>query len=207
MKLTALVRPDGEERVAECVLSGERQLANQPGPQRTVHFTGRVRLSRTPAEPVRVNAPAPNGHFVAASDIYRVYFHGPAYQVLERAWTEDGSTVGLLPSALPQDHAPSRPLTLTPRLIELCFQTAGLREMNLRRQMGLPQHVDRVEALPDLAQASGRIEAVVHDDGAGGFDADVVDEAGRALLRVIGYRTAALPQPLDPAYLERLASA
>ncbi len=207
VRLTALVRVDGDERVADCVLSGERQLLNQATAQRTTHFTGRVRLARTPLDSVTVPRPVPNGHAVAASDIYRVYFHGPAYQVLERAWNESGSTVGLLPAQLPEDHPASRPLTLQPRLIELCFQTAGLREMGLKHQMGLPQHVDRVEALPELSRASGRIEAVVVDDGAGGFDADVVDESGHALLRVHGYRTAALPQPLDPAFLERLANA
>ena len=56
------------------------------------------------------------------------------------------------------------------------------------------------------AEARGRVEAVVVDDGAGGFDAQVVDEAGRALLRLHGYRTATLPAPLDPGFLERLST-
>ncbi|HEY5677006.1 MAG TPA: SDR family NAD(P)-dependent oxidoreductase, partial [Myxococcales bacterium] len=206
LRLSALLRENGGEILAECALSGERQLAGQQAPQRTTHFTARVRLAKEPAAQVTAKRPEPNGHALPASDIYRVYFHGPAYRVLERAWNDDGSTVGLLPAALPEDHERTRPLTLEPRLLELCFQTAGLREMRAKGQMGLPQHVESVEALADAAQARGRLEAVVTDDGAGGFDADVVDEAGHALLRLHGYRTAALPSALDPSFLEALAT-
>ncbi|HUJ27035.1 MAG TPA: SDR family NAD(P)-dependent oxidoreductase, partial [Myxococcales bacterium] len=200
LRLSARVRADGEELLAECALVGERQLQGQP--QRTTHFTAKVRLARGLPPQITLERPEPNGHALKAPDIYRVYFHGPAYQVLERAWNEGQSTVGLLPATLPADHDAARPLTLDPRLIELCFQTAGLREMRARHQMGLPQHIDRIEALG--ASARGRLEAVVADDGAGGFDADVIDESGHALLRVHGYRTAMLPSPLDPAFVERL---
>jgi hypothetical protein len=92
------------------------------------------------------------------------------------------------------------------KLLELCFQTAGLREMRATGQPGLPKKVAAVEALGDGSAAHGRVEAVVVDDGAGGFDAQVVDEGGRALLRLHGYRTATLPAPLDRTFLERLTT-
>ncbi|HZR08573.1 MAG TPA: SDR family oxidoreductase, partial [Myxococcales bacterium] len=205
LRLTALVGVSGGELIAECALIGERQLVNQPATQRT-HFTARVRLARGAPEQVKATHPQAHDGALPARDIYGVYFHGPAYQVLERAWNDNGSTVGLLPADLPQDHAADRPLVLDPRLIELCFQTAGLREMRAKGQMGLPQSVAGVEKLGDGSAAQGRVEAVVVDDGAGGFDAQVVDEAGRALLRLHGYRTATLPAPLDRAFLERLAT-
>ena len=205
LRLTALLSVSGGELIAECALIGERQLVNQPATQRT-HFTARVRLARGAPEQVKATHPQAHDGALPARDIYGVYFHGPAYQVLERAWNENGSTVGLLPADLPQDHAADRPLVLDPRLIELCFQTAGLREMRAKGQMGLPQSVAGVEKLGDGSAAQGRVEAVVVDDGAGGFDAQVVDEAGRALLRLHGYRTATLPVPLDRAFLERLAT-
>ena len=47
----------------------------------------------------------------AATTVYRVYFHGPAYQVLERAWREDGHVVGRLarrPAARPRAARASR---------------------------------------------------------------------------------------------------
>ena len=196
LRLTALVRSEGEELIAECALIGERQA---PVLQQTTHFTARVRLARAAAEPVQLERPQPNGRGVKAQDVYQVYFHGPAYQVVEKAWNDDGSTVGLLPARLPEDGGP---FTLEPRLIELCFQTAGLREIKARHQMGLPQHVDSVEVLE--TEPAGRVEAVVKDDGAGGFDAAVVDEQGHAILKVHGYRTVALPAPIEPAFVERL---
>ena len=206
LRLSALVRESGGDLVAECALTGERQLANQAAAQKTTHFTARVRLARKAHEPVSAKTPQVHDPALPARDIYGVYFHGPAYQVLERAWNDNGSTVGLLPAQLPEDHAADKPLVLEPRLIELCFQTAGLREMRAKGQMGLPQHIEAVEALGDASEARGRLEAVVVDDGAGGFDAQVVDEAGHALLRLHGYLTAALPAPLDAAFLERLAT-
>ena len=206
LRLTALLGESGGDLIAECALIGERQLANQPAPQRTTHFTARVRLARKAAELVQAKQPQAHDGALPARDIYGVYFHGPAYQVLERAWNDNGSTVGLLPAVLPEDHAKDRPLVLDPRLIELCFQTAGLREMRATGQMGLPHSLAGVETLGDGSAAQGRVEAVVVDDGAGGFDAQVVDEAGRALLRLHGYRTATLPAPLDQAFLERLAT-
>ena len=36
---------------------------------------------------------------------------------------------------------------MAPRLIELCFQTAGFWEMGVQSRMGLPQHIDRVSLL------------------------------------------------------------
>jgi hypothetical protein len=44
----ALLRPDGDDLVADAQLSAERMLPGQAEPQRTVHFTGRVRLARDP---------------------------------------------------------------------------------------------------------------------------------------------------------------
>ena len=59
-----------------------------------------------------------------------MYFHGPAYQVLKRAWWDENGAVGEMAAGLPDNHHPSdQPLAMAPRLVELCFQTAGLWEM------------------------------------------------------------------------------
>ena len=42
---------------------------------------------------------------------------------------------------------------MAPRLIELCFQTAGLWEMGVEGRMGLPQHIDRVSLLRNPEEA------------------------------------------------------
>jgi hypothetical protein len=63
----------------------------------TTHFTGLVRLDQTAADAVHVPAlGSPEGHIIEAADIYRLYFHGPAYQVVERAWWDGHRMIGLL---------------------------------------------------------------------------------------------------------------
>ena len=125
--IEAVFRPQGESVVADCRLNGSRSLPNQAEPQVTTHFTARVRLTKQAPETVAAMPPGePDGAMVEAADIYRVFFHGPAYQVLERAWLNDHRTVGQFSGTLPINHyPPDQPLAMAPRLIELCFQAAG----------------------------------------------------------------------------------
>ena len=47
IEISALVRPDGEDLLAECRVEAERQLPGSDAPTRTTHFTGLVRLTRS----------------------------------------------------------------------------------------------------------------------------------------------------------------
>lgn len=196
LTLTATYRQEGEEMIAECRLVGVRKLVTQPEPQLTTHFTGRVRLSRTPVKEDRVTrAPTSKGLVIPAADIYKVLFHGPAYRVLAREQVEGRAAVGLMASGLPDNHSPaSLPTVMSPRLIELCFQTAGIWEMATKGRFALPLRVESVSALMSVPdQAAGSLSAVVmaRDDDA--FDAVVVDEAGNVFLRLVGYHSVELP--------------
>jgi acyl transferase domain-containing protein/NAD(P)-dependent dehydrogenase (short-subunit alcohol dehydrogenase family) len=206
----AVIHPEPNGVVAECQLVGVRKLPNQTEPQRTTHFTARGRLTKQAPEPVTTSAMnSPIGHVIEAADIYRLYFHGPAYQVVERAWWDGNRIVGLMKKDLPSNHHPSElPVWMAPRLIELCFQTAGVWEMGAQSRMGLPQQIDRVSLLrsPDLAE--GRLYAVVTPDQAqGSFDAEVVDQAGNRYVQLIGYRTVSLPNSIDAERLKALQMA
>jgi hypothetical protein len=207
LAITATFRPEGDQIVADCRLVGSRHLTGQAEPQVTTHFTGRVRLDRAPAaRDTSVRAPAPDGRGTTADAIYDVYFHGPAFRVLERAWRSEQGPVGLLASDLPADHVPADgPEVASPRLIELVFQTAGIWEIGRHGRFGLPQHVDRVVIHP-AGQPRGRVEAVV-DANDGVFDGRVVDEDGSVLVQVHGYRTVELPGALDPERQAPLAAA
>jgi acyl transferase domain-containing protein/NAD(P)-dependent dehydrogenase (short-subunit alcohol dehydrogenase family) len=212
-RLLLRARPlaDGDDLLADCELSSVRQLAGRPEPQLTTHFTGRVRLSRAaPVAPLRDGAPpAPAGTAAEREDIYRVYFHGAAFQVLERAWRDGDRTIGLLRADLPAGHAPAdAPLLMAPRLIELAFQTAGIRELGDSGRMGLPDRVGRV-VVPDPADGSGgRLYAVVGARAAGGaVDAEVVDETGRVIVRLEGYGTVELPDGPERELLAPLRAA
>jgi hypothetical protein len=210
-------RADGLTLQADCRLSGSRLLPNQAEPQVTTHFTARVRLTKR--TPQAVTMPAlglPDqhrvGHIIRAADIYRLYFHGPAYQVVERAWWDGQRMVGLMAKGLPANHLPSElPTIMAPRLIELCFQTAGLWEMSVQGSMGLPQHIDRVSPSVPLLNpeaADTRFYAVVTPDpGRGSFDAEVVDARGNRYLLLSGYRTVAVSRAVDPERLKALQTA
>jgi hypothetical protein len=116
--------------------------------------------------------------------------------------------VGRFAADLPPDHEPAEePTVAAPRLIELCFQTAGIWELGTTGRMALPTHVDRVIRYAD-ADAPGKLFAVVHprEDGSA-IDARVVDETGRVRVLLVGYRTIELPGGLDPEALEPIRSA
>ena len=197
---------DGNRVVADCRLIGRRLLHNQTEPQVTTHFTGRVRLARQPL--VAVSGPLlamPSGSVLEAADIYRIYFHGPAYRVLERAWCDGNRVVGLMAKGLPANHHPSGKLTVvSPRLIELCEQTAGLWEI-VQGRMGLPLHFRQICLWGAPDRAEGRLYAVATADPAQkSFDVDVLDEEGKRYVRVSGYRTEALPDKVAAEPLRKL---
>ena len=208
----AAIHPERNTLLADCRLTGHRTLPNQSEPQVTTHFTARVRLTRQTPKAVTVPAlGSPDGHIIEAADIYRLYFHGPAYQVVERAWWDGHRMVGLLAKGLPANHLPSElPELIAPRLIELCFQTAGLWEMGAQGRMGLPQHIDRVSSLllPVLEPGGVRLYAVVTaGKDRGSFDAEIVDTKGNRYLQLSGYRTVALPSSVDAERLKALQAA
>jgi hypothetical protein len=156
-----------------------------------------------------VSAPGTlTGVVIEAADIYRLYFHGPAYQVVERAWWDGSRIVGLMATGLQNNHHPAElPTLMAPRLIELCFQTAGLWEMGVQGRLGLPHEIRHVSLLRNPDSAEGRLYAVVtpHPDR-GCFDAQVVDTKGNCYLDLSGYRTVTIPDAVDAERLQTLQS-
>ena len=195
--VTALVRPDGDDLVAECRLSAERALPGAGQPQRTVHFTGSVRLTANPPALAdsHVDSGADSGGEVPAltpEQVYRLYFHGPAYQVVGSAWKRDGGAAARFAADLPPQT--DEPVLIGPRLVELCFQTVGLFEAGTDGVLALPLHVDAVHLNGEPTERAGLV-ATARPDGHGGFICVVRDDEGRLVLRVDGYRTVPLPEP------------
>ncbi len=215
LTVETVIHPRGDSVIADCRLLGRRPLPNQAESQVTTHFTARVRLTKY--APALVTVPTigtssldrPGGHIIEAADIYRLYFHGPAYQVVQRAWWDGKRIVGLMANGLGDNHHPSGlPTLMAPRLIELCFQTAGVWEMGVEGRMGLPQHIDRVSVWRDPVEAEGRLFAIVSPNlREGSFDAEVVDEKGNRCLQLSGYRTVAVPGAVDAGRLKVLQAA
>ncbi len=206
--VTAQFDTHAHEVVAHCRLMGERVLANQTEPQRTVHFTGTVRLGSAPIDLGKTKVVPPEGPTVAADDIYRIYFHGPAYQVLAEGWSDGGRTFGRAAAELPAGTSPpDAPLCTAPRSLELCFQTAGVWEIGATSAMALPMHIDRVVVSGNATEKLDGLVAVVtpHDDGS--THAIVVDGKGRIRLELSGYRTVQLPGTIDDDLVAPLRSA
>ncbi|MFO0592926.1 MAG: SDR family NAD(P)-dependent oxidoreductase [Polyangiaceae bacterium] len=194
LRLTALLAPNGDGIEARCQLVGARTIAGRAEPQITVHFEGRVEVTRGDLDGAdgRVGIAVPErAPDRVAADIYRDYFHGPAYQVLEAAWVEGHVAYGRMASDLIRNHAVDHGATLIePRAIELCFQTAGIWEMKRDGRMGLPAKVAEARRLrvPSAGPMVARV--VAKEDGT--FDAEVADGTGTPWLALTGYRTVAL---------------
>ena len=194
--ISALLRPDGDDLLAECRLSAERALPGADQPQRTVHFTGSVRLTAGP--------PALDGDDPVSGDstpaltpeqVYRLYFHGPAYQVVGSAWKDDDGAAARFAADLPPQA--DAPVLIAPRLVELCFQAVGLFEAGTDGHLALPLHVGAVRLNGRPEEREGLV-ATCHRDGNGGFSCAVRDglgNKGALVLRLDGYRTVPLPDP------------
>ena len=209
VRIETQVDPQGDHLVAECKLIGQRSLANQAESQRMMHFTGRVQLANKPLQPPPATRfVAPRGNSVESADIYQIYFHGPAYQVLEKAWWDGKQIVGLLAKGLPPNHHPSDlPTIMAPRLLELCFQSAGVWELSVKGRMALPQHLQQVTLFQPPNLSEGRLYAVVTpDEIQNSFAAEVLDENGNCYLCLNGYQTVALPEFVDAGRLRYLQS-
>jgi acyl transferase domain-containing protein/NAD(P)-dependent dehydrogenase (short-subunit alcohol dehydrogenase family)/acyl carrier protein len=201
---------EGSDIIANCRLLGSRTLHGQSEPEVSTHFTARVRLTVEPGERMTGGiAPVPpDGKCVESGDLYRLYFHGPAYQVVEKSYRVGEEVIGLLAANLPANHEPEdRPTLVSPRLIELCFQTAGIWELAAQSRMGLPHHVDRVCIFDSPERAHGRLRSLVSQSAKDGFDARVVDEKGHLYVTVQGYRTMALPEAVASELLKPLQAA
>ena len=190
---------DGHDVVARCRVTGSRTLHGMEEPEVTTHFAARVRLVAAPPDDGgERQTPEPDGEAVQAVDIYGVYFHGPAYQVLSQAWRGEGVLAGSFARDLPPNTGPEAVPTITaPRLVELAFQTAGLAEMAETARMGLPYHIDRLTFHRSRLGEDGGFTALVEEAEEGGFDVDVTDDASQVTLSLRGYRTSALPEALD----------
>jgi hypothetical protein len=196
------------EVIADCALISTRSLPGKLEPQTTKHFNGKVRLangSSLPTAPTRALV-APVEPVVDTKAIYQVFFHGPAYQVIARAWRDGERMIGQMATSLPPNHIPADLQTvLDPRLIELCLQTAGLWEISVRGSLGLPQHIDQINFWHNPPQRNEALCAIVTpNEKRGDFHIEVLDSNGNLFCEVLGYRTVTLVSEVDASPLKWL---
>jgi hypothetical protein len=124
---------------------------------------------------------------VSRNDLYRVYFHDASFRVLQGTEVARGgkALIGTLAPELPAlFKMPGARALTAPRLLELCFQTAGVIEIGSARKLGLPSSTEEVRVHDGADDAAPRFAevGVTREGAALRFDAVVRDEAGAALL-------------------------
>jgi hypothetical protein len=186
---------------SDLVVLGRVTSRIQPRPDAPVvekeHFRACVRMGRErpKAGSAEFTPPAPESLDIGRDAIYRVYFHGPSYRVLDRAAVQGDTALGLMATGLPADTSPpTAALLVEPRLVELCFQTAGLWEIVREKRLALPQSLATLRVPRRADEATGRLWAEVRRQADGAFTARVVDEAGRVFVELEGYRTVTLDE-------------
>jgi malonyl CoA-acyl carrier protein transacylase len=171
--------------------------------QHLLHFSGKVYLAEKAVTPA-VSADIPvwmDTATVCADDIYRLYFHGPSFQVIDCASRSGDAVLGKLADRV-KEAAKDGQLSV-PMLVELCFQTAGLWEAASTGTMALPHAIGSLVIYPRPVNGEAIFAEVhpVNTDGTLRFNARVVDSQGRVFLEVQNYQTSPLPYTSDPVLL------
>lgn len=140
---------------------------------------------------------------VPSTDIYRSFFHGPAFQVVESASLIDNMLIATLASPLPllNLNPCCRPI-LPVQVIECCLQTAGLLDAALHNRFSVPLSIGDIRLYNTKEQAEIRTVARA---GHVGTDIHAVNNFGEVVLSVLGYRTK--PMPYGNAVLNDLHQA
>jgi hypothetical protein len=189
---------DGRVRIFTTLSSVQTIVGREP--EEKLHFSGVVVLAPWALDEKRVQAFHRTQPEIGRDDIYRVFFHGPAYRVLDRVESAGSNQViGCMTADLPLDTTnPKHGSLVGPRLIELCFQTAGVWEIGQTGQLALPAGVDRV-IVHDPSMTGGPLvaEVTAHPSADGlSFSARVRDGEGKVHVELEGYRTSRMPNTL-----------
>jgi acyl transferase domain-containing protein/NAD(P)-dependent dehydrogenase (short-subunit alcohol dehydrogenase family)/acyl carrier protein len=189
---------DGRVRVFTTLSSVQTIVGREP--EEKLHFSGVVVLAPLALDEQRVQAFHRTDPEIGRDAIYRVFFHGPAYRVLDRVeGAGPNQVIGCMTADLPLDTTnPNHGSVVGPRLIELCFQTAGVWEIGHSGQLALPAGVDRV-TVRDPSMNGGTLvaEVTAHPSAEGlSFNARVRDGEGRVHVELTGYRTSRMPNTL-----------
>ena len=130
--------------------------------RRALHRAGAARPhAAAGAEPASAGRRA-GRRGVGADDIYRIYFHGPAYQVLERRGATTAHVVGALAADLPPDHQPAEPAPRRAAADRAVLPDGRASWSSAPTgRLALPTHVGRVVRFAPVPDAGGRWRAVV----------------------------------------------
>jgi acyl transferase domain-containing protein/acyl carrier protein len=198
VRARAVLGEGGWVRVYTTLSSVQNIVGREP--EEKLHFSGVVVLAPSALETQHVQAFNRTEPEIGREAIYRVYFHGPAYRVLDRVESAGkNQVIGCMTANLPLDTTnPSHRSLVGPRLIELCFQTAGVWEIGQTGQLALPAAVDQVIVRDPSVGGGPLVAEVTANPSADGlsFSARVRDGEGKVHVELLGYRTSRMPNTL-----------
>jgi hypothetical protein len=196
--LNAQIVPDGDGFAARTVLRSMTPPAREGQPVREAqHFAATVKLSAeaAQADALDFKAPTTDSLPIKAAEIYQDFFHGPAYQVIERAQVDKKTAVALMANKLPANIDPANAQELmAPRLVELCFQLAALWHQNVNNTIGFPLGFEALTVYRQESDAGKqRLYAQLQTDNGERFNVQVVDAKGNVYVDLKGYLTVSRP--------------
>jgi hypothetical protein len=133
---------------------------------------------------------------LTAEEIYQLYFHGLAFQVLDRVQRAEDGVLGRMKAPLPPLVSADKILLINPRTLELALQTAGVWEAATTDTLALPSSIGWLKLYPAVELAEPLWVQVLPQEDADGaltFSAKVVDASGSLALELRDYRTTPLP--------------
>ncbi|MEA3307473.1 MAG: SDR family NAD(P)-dependent oxidoreductase, partial [Elusimicrobiota bacterium] len=137
--------------------------------------------------------PNKNKYKINSEDIYKVYFHGPSFQVLDGIISlEKDKVLGVFKTPkMPLWQTKHEKLLAHPMAIEAAFQTCGYRDIHFESKMALPDSVDEI-IIHDNERTTDKLYVYsvykgVNSEGKSAYDAFVFDEKGNIRLEVINY--------------------
>ena len=207
-RLTWMGKVTAQENGLAAAISLESDLElRSRAKEHLLHFSGTVLLDKpgNAAQPMTgVPLDWNETSLLKKEDIYRLFTHGPAFQVLDGVCrTRDGLTGRLQMERPPLSADFPTPLN-EPSLVELCMQTAGVWQVGMTGGLGLPQAIQSLHLYPwetDPGQLYARVRPVSGADGQTTYDAEVIDAQGHIYLQMTGFRLAALPYSAAPDLL------
>ena len=155
LTVTALLRPDGADLVAECRLTAERPLPGTDRPSARSTSPGRYGLADPPP---RRNTTTPRSPKTPDAADARTRSTGCTSTVRRTRWSArpgrtptGGGPLRRRPAARQADS----PTLTGPRLVELCFQAAGLWEAGREGRLALPRARRRGAAVRRTGRGRG----------------------------------------------------
>ncbi len=130
---------------------------------------------------------------VTAETIYKTYFHGPSFRVLEGILEleKDGTLAVFRRPQAPLFKGERPKLVFHPMVVEAAFQACGYRDIHFERKMTLPDSVGRVTVYPYENEPDILYLKTVYKgrDGEGRsvYDAFAFDEAHNLVAEVRDY--------------------